>query len=370
MKRRVILSGGGTGGHIYPAVAVAEALQRRFGDDVEILFVGAEGKMEMEKVPQLGYNIVSLPIAGLQRRLEWRNLLLPIKVLQSISRAKSVVREFKADVVVGFGGYASAPILWSAGRLGVPTLIQEQNSYAGLTNKIVAKYAKTICVAYEGMERFFPKSNIVMTGNPLRGNFSVVERLKEEALEFFGLEADRPVILVVGGSLGTRTLNNMMMEWIKNDYSTEDGVQVIWQTGKFYEAEMREFLEDNPAIGIWQGAFLERMDLAYAAADIVISRSGACTVSELSLVAKPTIFVPSPNVSEDHQTKNAMALVKRDAALMVSDTKAKSEAMPLAIETLRDAVKMATLRGNISKMAFPDAADRVVDEIVKVLEAK
>ncbi|MFI3268832.1 MAG: undecaprenyldiphospho-muramoylpentapeptide beta-N-acetylglucosaminyltransferase [Rikenellaceae bacterium] len=367
MKRKIILSGGGTGGHIYPAVAVAEALTRRFGSDVEILFVGAEGKMEMEKVPQLGYNIVSLPIAGLQRRLEWRNLLLPIKVIQSVGRAKDVIRNFGADIVVGFGGYASAPILWSAGKLGVPTLIQEQNSYAGLTNKIVAKYARTICVAYEGMERFFPKANIVMTGNPLRGNFSVVERLREEALEFFGLEASRPVVLVVGGSLGTRTLNNMMMEWIESEYTAEDGVQVIWQTGKFYEAEMREFLEDKPTIGIWQGAFLERMDLAYAAADIVISRSGACTVSELSLVGKPTIFVPSPNVSEDHQTKNAMALVSKQAALMVSDTEAKTKAMPLAIDTLKDPVMMATLRSNISAMAFPNSAEMIVDEIVKII---
>lgn len=368
MKKRIILSGGGTGGHIYPAVAVAEALTRRYGDDVELLFVGAEGKMEMDRVPKLGYNIVALPIAGLQRRMEWRNLLLPFKVLESVIKAKRVIREFKADCVVGFGGYASAPVLWAAGRIGVPTLIQEQNSYAGLTNKIVAKRAKTICVAYEGMERFFKGANIVMTGNPLRGNFAVVERLREEALEFFGLEASRPVILVVGGSLGTRTLNNMMMEWIKNDYSTEQGVQVIWQTGKIYEAEMRQFLEANPTIGVWQGAFLERMDLAYAAADIVISRSGACTVSELSLVAKPTIFVPSPNVAEDHQTKNAMALVERSAALMVRDTEATQSAMKLATETLEDAVLMATLRANISKMAYADAADRIVDEIEKIIK--
>ncbi len=366
MKKKVILSGGGTGGHIYPAVAVAEALTRRFGDDVELLFVGAEGRMEMEKIPQLGYSIVALPIAGLQRRLEWRNLLLPFKVLRSVFKAKRVIKEFGADVVVGFGGYASAPVLWSAGQLGVPAVIQEQNSYAGLTNKIVAKKAKTICVAYEGMDRFFEGANIVMTGNPLRGNFGVVERFKEEALEFFGLESDRPVVLVVGGSLGTRSLNNMMMEWIRSGAPTEAGVQVIWQTGKIYEAEMRDFLESNPTLGVWQGAFLERMDLAYAAADIVVSRSGACTVSELSLVAKPTIFVPSPNVAEDHQTKNAMALVERDAALFVSDAEAKTKAMPLALATLEDGVKMATLKKNITNMAFPDAADRIVDEIVKV----
>ncbi len=370
--KRIILSGGGTGGHIYPAVSVAEALKERYGEDVEILFVGANGKMEMEKVPSLGYKIIGLPIAGLQRRLEWRNLLLPFKVVESLLRAKRVISDFKADIVVGFGGYASAPILWAANRCGVPTIIQEQNSYAGLTNKIVGGKARTICVAYEGMDRFFKGANIVMTGNPLRGKFGNVEDLRGAALNYFGLDGERPVVLVVGGSLGTRTLNNMMCRWIERMERLEcrePEVQVIWQTGKFYESEMNSFLEAHPTDGIWQGSFIDRMDLAYAAANIVISRSGACTVSELSLVAKPTLFVPSPNVAEDHQTKNALALVDHDAAIMVSDSKAVEQAMPRAIETLKDEKLLSMLSKNIAKMAYPDAAQLVVDEIDKVLKA-
>ncbi|MFR9628080.1 MAG: undecaprenyldiphospho-muramoylpentapeptide beta-N-acetylglucosaminyltransferase [Rikenellaceae bacterium] len=366
--KKIIVSGGGTGGHIYPAVAVAEALIRRYGSDVEILFVGAEGRMEMDKIPPLGYNIVGLPIAGLQRRLEWRNILLPYKVLKSISRAKEVIRDFGADIVVGFGGYASAPILWTANRLGVPTVVQEQNSYAGLTNKIVARGARKICVAYDGMERFFNEDRIVMTGNPLRGNFSEVTSLRAQALEYFGLNDECPVVLVVGGSLGTRTLNNMMCRWVESAQGKLQDIQVIWQTGKIYEAEMQEFSKNHPIAGVWQGAFLERMDLAYAAADIVISRSGACTVSELSLVAKPTIFVPSPNVAEDHQTKNAMALVEQEAALMVPDSEAGNSAMALAVATLKDRELLEDLRKNISKMAFPNAADVIVDEIDEILK--
>ncbi len=365
--KKIIVSGGGTGGHIYPAVAVAEALIRRYADDVEILFVGAEGRMEMDKIPPLGYNIVGLPIAGLQRRLEWRNLLLPFKVLQSISRAKKVIRDFGADIVVGFGGYASAPILWAANELGVPTVVQEQNSYAGLTNKIVARGARKICVAYDGMERFFKADRIVKTGNPLRGNFGEIDSLREEALKYFGFDAKRPVILVVGGSLGARTFNDMMCRWIESIGMKPQGIQVIWQTGKIYEAEMKEFSKAHPMDGIWQGAFLERMDLAYAAADLVLSRSGACTVSELSLVAKPTIFVPSPNVAEDHQTKNAMALVNQEAALMVPDAEAGNGAMALAVATLKDRESLDDLKKNIAKMAAPHAADMIVDEIDKIL---
>ena len=274
MTRKIILSGGGTGGHIYPAVAVAEALKRRFGDGVEILFVGAEGKMEMEKVPALGYRIVGLPIAGLQRRLDWRNLAVPFKAVKSIRMAKRIIRDFGADAVVGFGGYASAPVLWAAQRMGVPTVIQEQNSYAGVTNKILAKGARRICTAYEGMERFFPAAKIVLTGNPLRGRFSKEGADRAEALEYYGLTPDLPVILVVGGSLGTRSLNEMMKAWIVGT----DGkapVQVIWQTGKYYEREMQAFLAAHPAAHVWQGAFIDRMDYAYAAADLVVSRSGA-----------------------------------------------------------------------------------------------
>ena len=365
--KRIILSGGGTGGHIYPAVAVAEALKRRFGDEVELLFVGAEGKMEMEKVPALGYNIVGLPTAGLQRRLTFSNLLLPFKVAKSISKAKRVIREFKADIVVGFGGYASAPVLWAAQRMGVPTLIQEQNSYAGVTNKILSRRARKICVAYEGMERFFPAERIVMTGNPLRGSFSsATSSVRSEGLAHYGLTDEKPVVLVVGGSLGTRTLNEMMKRWIA-EQNGKPNVQVIWQTGKFYEREMQEFFAAHPTEGVWQGAFINRMDLAYAAADLVISRSGACTVSELCLVGKPTLFVPSPNVAEDHQTKNAMALVEKGAAVMVRDSEAVEQAIPKALELLAKPEQLQTLSRNIEGLAIADSAERIVAEIEKFI---
>ena len=363
---RIILSGGGTGGHIYPAVAVAEALKRKYGEEVEILFVGAEGKMEMEKIPSLGYNVVGLPVAGLQRRLTLSNLALPFKVVASVRRAKRVIKEFGADIVVGFGGYASAPVLWAAQRLGVPTLIQEQNSYAGLTNKLLARRAKRICVAYEGMERFFPKERIVMTGNPLRGRFSASGSNRDEALAHYGLSAELPVVLVVGGSLGTRTLNEMMKAWLLTLNGTAP-VQVIWQTGKYYEREMQEFLAAHPTKNIWQGAFIERMDYAYAAADVVLSRSGACTVSELCLVAKPTIFVPSPNVSEDHQTKNAMALVARGAAEIVRDNEAVARGMQEAVNLALDTKRLEQLSANIAELAISDAAERVVKQIEAVL---
>ena len=364
--KRIILSGGGTGGHIYPAVAVAEALKRKFGDDVELLFVGAEGKMEMEKVPALGYNIKGLPVAGLQRKLSLKNLALPFKVAASVRRAKRIIREFKADIVVGFGGYASAPVLWAAQRLGIPTLIQEQNSYAGLTNKLLSKRAKRICVSYDKMERFFPSDRIVMTGNPLRGRFTADGANRGEALAYYGFNATMPVVLVVGGSLGTRTLNEMMKAWILT-LGGEAPVQVIWQTGKFYEREMQEFLAAHPTKNIWQGAFIDRMDYAYTAADVVLSRSGACTVSELCLVAKPTIFVPSPNVSEDHQTKNAMALVEKGAAEIVRDSEAVARGMKEAVALAMDRERLERLAANIAQLAISDSADRVVAEIEKIL---
>ena len=371
-KLKVILSGGGTGGHIYPAVAVAEALKRRLGDGVELLFVGAEGKMEMEKVPALGYRIEGLPVVGLQRRLTLRNLQVPFKVAESLRKARRVIREFGTDVVVGFGGYASAPVLWSAQRMGIPTLIQEQNSYAGVTNKILASRAKRICVAYEGMERFFPKDRIVMTGNPLRGR--LLEQhdpavLKAEGLTYFGLKADKPIVLVVGGSLGTRTLNNMMKANV--DRITSEGkVQVIWQTGKFYEREMTEFMQSRSSEGIWRGAFIDRMDLAYAVADVVVGRSGAGTVTELCLVGKPAIFVPSPNVAEDHQTKNAMALVRKDAALLVPDSEAVTALFPVVDQLLADPARMQRMAANIKALGIADSADRIVDELLAVVQAQ
>lgn len=362
--KRIILSGGGTGGHIYPAVSVAEALKRRFGDDVEILFVGAEGKMEMQTIPRLGYRIVGLPIAGLQRKLTLRNLALPMQVLRSLRRARAVIKEFRPDIVAGFGGYASAPIVWMTQRMGIPTVIQEQNSYAGLVNKIVGGGAKSVCVAYDGMERFFNAGKIVMTGNPLRGSFSKGSIDRAEALKYYGFDGSLPVMLVVGGSLGTRTLNNMMKSWVMT-LGGKAPVQVIWQTGRYYEAEMKQFLGHYPTENIWQGAFIDRMDYAYEIADVVVSRSGACTVSELCLAGKPTLFVPSPNVAEDHQTKNAQALVNKKAARMVADADAVDCGISTALRMIADKDELTMLSKNISRLAVPDAADRVADEIVK-----
>lgn len=362
--KRIILSGGGTGGHIYPAVSVAEALKRRFGDDVEILFVGAEGKMEMQTISRLGYRIVGLPIAGLQRKLTLRNLALPMHVLRSLRRARAVIREFRPDIVAGFGGYASAPIVWMAQRMGIPTVIQEQNSYAGLVNKIVGGGAKSVCVAYDGMERFFNAGKIVMTGNPLRGSFSKGSIDRAEALRYYSFDGSLPVMLVVGGSLGTRTLNNMMKSWVMT-LGGKAPVQVIWQTGRYYEAEMKQFLGHYPTENVWQGAFIDRMDYAYEIADVVVSRSGACTVSELCLAGKPTLFVPSPNVAEDHQTKNAQALVNKKAARMVADADAVDCGISTALRMIADKDELTMLSKNISRLAVPDAADRVADEIVK-----
>ncbi len=365
--KRVILSGGGTGGHIYPAVSVAEALKRRFGEEVEILFVGAEGKMEMSLIPNLGYNIKGLTIAGLQRRLTLKNFALPYYVLRSLNQARRIIKEFKPDVVAGFGGYASAPIIFVAQRMGIPTIIQEQNSYAGLVNKIVGGRAASICVAYEGMERFFDKSKIVLTGNPLRSAFGSKSIDRNEAFAHYGLKEGLPTILVVGGSLGTRTLNNMMKSWIVT-LDGEAPVQVIWQTGRFYEKEMREFFANYPTKNITLVPFIDRMDYAYEVADVVISRSGACTVSELCLAQKPTLFVPSPNVAEDHQTKNAKALVDKGAAMMVSDAEATDCGISTALKMVADEVLLAKLKKNIAKLATPDAAERVADEIVKLIK--
>lgn len=363
-KLRIILSGGGTGGHIYPAVAVAEALRRRLGDGVELLFVGAEGRMEMEKIPSLGYEIKGLPVAGLQRRFSLANLVLPFKVARSLMLAKRIIGDFGADIVVGFGGYASAPVLKAAQRMELPTVIQEQNSYAGLTNRILARKARAICVSYDGMERYFPAGKIVMTGNPLRGNFSEGGADRRKALEYFGFTADKPVLMMVGGSLGARTFNEMMKRWVGTIVERK-AVQVIWQTGRFYEREMEAFMEGKPSDGIWRGAFVDRMDYAYSAADLVISRSGAITVSELCLLGKPVLFIPSPNVAEDHQTKNAMALVARGAAEICPDREAVERAIPTALALVRDKEKLAALSANIRKLGIADSADRVCDTILK-----
>ena len=366
--KRIILSGGGTGGHIYPAVSVAEALKQRFGEDVEILFVGAEGKMEMTLIPNLGYNIKGLKIVGLQRRMTLKNFALPYYLLRSLNQARRIIKEFKPDVVAGFGGYASAPIVYVAQMMGVPTIIQEQNSYAGLVNKLVSGRAKSICVAYEGMDRFFDRKKIVLTGNPLRSAFGNKTIDRAVAFAHYGLKEGMPTILVVGGSLGTRTLNNMMKSWIVT-LGGEAPVQVVWQTGRFYEKEMREFFANYPTKNITLVPFIDRMDYAYEIADVVISRSGACTVSELCLAKKPTLFVPSPNVAEDHQTKNAKALVDKGAAMMVSDAEAADCGISTALKMVADEELLDKLSKNIAKLATPDAAERVADEIVKQIKA-
>ncbi len=365
---KIVLSGGGTGGHIYPAVATAEALQRALGERVEVLFVGAEGKMEMEKIPALGYRIVGLPTAGLQRRLTLSNLAVPFKVLKSMRLARKTLREFGADVAIGFGGYASAPLLKAAQRMGIPTVLQEQNSFAGVTNKLLAKAAHKICVAYEGMERFFPAEKIVHTGNPLRGSFGgSVDH--SEALAHFGLSGTKPVVLIVGGSLGSRTMNEMMKTHLER-ITREGKLEVIWQNGKYYDREMEEFCKGKDMTGIWRGAFIDRMDYAYEAATVVISRSGACSVSELCLVGKPTLFIPSPNVAEDHQTHNAMALVRKNAARLVKDSEAVERAFEVVEEMTSNPEELATLRRNILSLAIADSADRVAQIAIEELKVE
>ena len=364
---RVIISGGGTGGHIFPAVSIANAIREK-RPDAKILFVGAEGRMEMQRVPAAGYPIKGLPIVGFNRKNWLKNIPVLFKIMKSRNMAREILSDFKPQVAVGVGGYASGPTLNMAESMGIPTLLQEQNSYAGVTNKLLAKNARRICVAYDGMERFFPADRITMTGNPLRGRFSKEGADRGEALAYYGFRAELPVVLVVGGSLGTRSLNEMMKAWILSLGGADAPVQVIWQTGKYYEREMQAFLAAHPTGNIWQGAFIDRMDYAYAAADLVVSRSGAGTVSELCLVARPVLFVPSPNVAEDHQTKNARALEAKGAAVVVPDAEARTRAMARAMELLADGEALRRMSENLEKLARPDAAERIVDEIEKVMK--
>ena len=374
-KIRAIISGGGTGGHIFPAVSIANKL-RELNPDTEILFVGAEGRMEMEKVPAAGYKIIGLPVAGLQRKLTLSNFALPFKVIKSVMMARRILKEFKPDIAVGVGGYASAPLLWAASRLGVPTLIQEQNGYAGLTNKIVGKKAESICVAYEGMERFFPADRIILTGNPIRKEIvPATEQMRMEACEFYGLDPMRKHIFIVGGSLGSGTLNKAMKKWITEGCPGGKGVEVIWQCGKFYKPQIDEFMNEAKANGaggetlshIQYSDFIQRMDLAYAAADLVISRSGASSISELCAAHKASIFVPSPNVAEDHQTHNAMALVRKGAAVMVKDSEAEQKLMKTACDLLRNPDKTAQMEKNIAALAKTDAAMTIADEVYRII---
>ncbi|RXQ89853.1 undecaprenyldiphospho-muramoylpentapeptide beta-N-acetylglucosaminyltransferase [Ancylomarina salipaludis] len=364
-KIKIIVSGGGTGGHIYPAISIANALKAK-QDDIEILFVGAEGKMEMEKVPAAGYKIVGLPIRGLQRNFNKENLKFFSRLFKSLRKAKKIIKEFKPNAVVGVGGYASGPLLHAANKMGIPSLIQEQNSYAGITNKLLAKKANKICVAYSGMERFFPADKILFTGNPVRKDLAKLDNLKSEAQQFFNLDPNKKTLLVIGGSLGARTINHSIIENI--EAFRNEPVQVIWQCGKFYHQEMKEKLAKANVDNIQIFDFVSRMDLAYACADLVISRAGAGTISELCLVKKACILVPSPNVSEDHQTKNAMALVDQDAALMIPDIESKKRLVDESLLLLHDESKLVKLRENIALLAKPNAADEIAEEILKMIK--
>ena len=371
-KIRAIISGGGTGGHIFPALSIAGKL-KELNPETEILFVGADGRMEMEKVPAAGYEIVGLPVAGLQRKLTLSNFALPFKVIKSVSMAKKLIREFKPDIAIGVGGYASAPLLWAAGRLGIPTLIQEQNGYAGLTNKILGKKAMSICVAYEGMERFFPADRIVLSGNPIRKEIIPADaEMKAEAYRFYNLDPSKKHIFIVGGSLGSGTLNNAMKKWISDGCPGGENLEIIWQCGKYYKKQIDAFMEEAKAAGkpvgsITHSDFIMRMDLAYAAADIVISRSGASSVSELCAAHKATIFVPSPNVAEDHQTHNAMALVRKDAALMIKDSEAGEKLMETACRLIENPEQIAEMEKNIAGLALREAAMTIADEVYRIL---
>ena len=371
-KIRAIISGGGTGGHIFPALSIADKL-KELNPQTEILFVGADGRMEMEKVPAAGYRIVGLPVSGLQRKLTLSNFALPFKVIKSVRMARRLIREFKPDIAIGVGGYASAPLLWAATRMGIPTLIQEQNGYAGLTNKILGKKALSICVAYEGMERFFPADRIVLSGNPIRKDIVPADdSMREEAYRFYGLDPQKKHIFVVGGSLGSGTLNKAMKKWISDGCPGGENIEVIWQCGKYYRKSVDAFMEDakaagKPVGGIQHSDFIMRMDLAYAAADIVISRSGASSVSELCAAHKAVIFVPSPNVAEDHQTHNAMALVRKEAAIMVKDIEAEEKLMAEACSLIEDKERIALMEENIAKLALRDAAMTIADEVYRIV---
>lgn len=354
---RFIITGGGTGGHIYPAIAVANTIRDKYFGS-EILFVGAQGKMEMQKVPEAGYKIIGLWISGFQRRVTIDNIFFPIKVISSFFKAKKIIKEFKPDAVIGFGGYASGPIMMAANSMNIPAIIQEQNSYAGLANKRMSKKAKKVCVAYDGMERYFNADKIVLTGNPVRKDIINVERKREEAIKHFELDASKKTILVLGGSLGARTVNNAMISDIQK--VVDSGVQLIWQTGKFYYNEMKSKMNGTDVSNIRVSAFIKEMDLAYAAADVVISRAGALSISELCLAKKPTILVPSPNVAEDHQTKNAMALVEKEAAKMIQDKKAVGTLIDEAIAIVNDEKLCREMAYNISKMGMPNAANQIV----------
>lgn len=363
---RIIISGGGTGGHIFPAVSIANAIKEQH-PDAKILFVGAEGRMEMQRVPDAGYEIIGLPVAGFDRKHLWRNFGVLVKLARSQWKARSILKKFRPQVAVGVGGYASGPTLKMAGMMGIPTLIQEQNSYAGVTNKLLAKKAQKICVAYEGMEKFFPAEKILMTGNPVRQNLLEATQGHEDAVRTFGLDPKKKTILILGGSLGARTINNTLIAGLKTLQETSD-VQFIWQTGKFYFNQVKESIRSAGTISnLYVTDFIKDMSTAYSAADLVISRAGAGSISEFCLLGKPVILVPSPNVAEDHQTKNALALVNKGAAIYVKDAEAETKLLSVALKTIADAEKLKELSHQIGQLALPDSANLIAKEVVKLV---
>lgn len=361
---RIIISGGGTGGHIFPAVSIANAIRAKY-PEAKILFVGALGRMEMQRVPAAGYEIVGLPISGFNRKNMLKNVVVLYRIWKSQQMAKKIIRKFNPMAAVGVGGYASGPMLNQCTKMGIPCLIQEQNSYAGVTNKILSKKVDRICVAYDGMERFFPADKIVKTGNPVRQALLDTKLTKAEALKSFGLSEDKKTILIVGGSLGARTVNESVLQNL--DMIKESGVQFIWQTGKYYNASIMAELQQRGTVpSLHVTDFISDMGAAYKAADLVISRAGASSISEFCLIGKPVILVPSPNVAEDHQTKNAMALVNKNAALYVKDADAPAEVVKLALQTVKDDARLKELSENILKLALPDSADIIANEVVKL----
>ena len=364
MSKKVIISGGGTGGHIYPAIAIADALRQQ-DPDISVLFVGALGKMEMEKVPRAGYEIVGLPIAGIKRALSLENLILPFKLLNSLMKAKKIINDFKPDVAVGVGGFASGPLLMMASLQAIPILIQEQNSYAGITNKFLGKKASKVCVAYPGMESFFPKEKLVVLGNPVRSDIINVSSKRNDALVQFGLIDTRKTLFVMGGSLGAKSINESINEGLPR--LLEAGYQVLWQTGKNYIDTAQTRIAELGSSSVKAFDFIYTMDLAYSIADVVVSRAGALSVSELCLAAKPSILVPFPAASEDHQTKNAEALVEQHAALMIKDSLTKQDLVSKALELLGDLPQQQALRLNIRKLAKPTAADDIAAEVLKLI---
>jgi UDP-N-acetylglucosamine--N-acetylmuramyl-(pentapeptide) pyrophosphoryl-undecaprenol N-acetylglucosamine transferase len=364
---RIIISGGGTGGHIFPALSIAHAL-RKLDPQVELLFVGAEGKMEMEKIPAAGYKIIGLPIAGIRRELSAANLKFPLLLVKSLSKAGKVIKEFKPDVAVGVGGYASGPLLFMASMNGIPSLIQEQNSYPGITNKLLSRKAKKICVAYEGLEKFFPKDKIVFTGNPVREDLRDLTGKRKEAAAFFNLDPLRTTLLVTGGSQGARSINRAILNGLSE--LQKNGIQLLWQTGKNFEEEATKKMKELNDPLLKASAFITRMDLAYALSDVVVSRAGASTVSELCIVKKPAILVPLPTAAEDHQTKNCEALVKRNAGILIKDSDAATKLVAEAIALINDPARRDMLAQNIAPLARPDAAIQIAQEVLNLIPLK